>query len=171
MDNILELLSQTDSEDELINIGINPGKHFDTLAAMFALATNAEMSAIWLFLKGTSSLIGSHNTPTGIHEPRSLNRDLGKDVYYESISDEEAAMIDTPMINGELASLRSGYYLDVTYKGQKVGYVAMGFNDRVGEPSPELADTLYSLRDLTVSVLQGRANARKMLGEMQAYSG
>ena len=171
MNNILELLSQTDSEDELIDIGINPGKHFDTLAAMFALATNAEMSAIWLVLKGKRSLIGSHNTPAEIPEPPFLHRDLGGKVYYEPISDEEAAVIDYPLINGELASLRSGYYLDITYKDQKVGYVAMGFNDRVGEPSPELTDTLFSLRDLTVSVLQGRANARKMLDEMQAYSG
>ena len=171
MHNILELLSKTDSESELINIGINAGKHFDMLAAMFALATNAEMCAIWLVLKGKRSLIGSHNTPAELPKPPFLNRDLGKDVYYESISDEEAAVIDNPLINGELASLRSGYYLDITYKGQKVGYVAMAFKDRVGEPSPELTDTLYSLRDLTVSVLQGRANARKMLGEMKAYSG
>lgn len=170
MDNILELLSQTDREEELINVGINAGKHFDMLAAMFALATGAEMSAIWLVLKGKPSLIGSHNTPMQIPEPSSLHRDLGGKVYYQSISDEEAAVIDSPLINGELASLRSGYYLDITYKDQKVGYVAMAFNDRVGEPSPELTDTLFSLRDLTISVLQGRANARKMLGEMKVYS-
>ena len=171
MHNILELLSQTDSESELIDIGINAGKQFDILAAMFALATNAEMSAIWLVLKGKCSLIGSHNTPAELPEPRFLNRDLGKEVYYELISEQEAAVIDNPLIKRKLASLRSGYYLDITYKGRKVGYVAMAFNDRVGEPSPELTDTLYSLRDLTVSVLQGRANARKMLSEMQAYSG
>lgn len=171
MDNILELLSQTDSEEELINVGINAGKHFDMLAAMFALATGAEMSAIWLVLKGKRSLIGSHNTPMQLPEPPFLNRDLGGKVYYEPISDEKAATINYPLINGELASLRSGYYLDITYKDQKVGYVAMAFNDRVGEPSPELTDTLFSLRDLTISVLQGRANARKMLGEMKVYSG
>ncbi|APO86570.1 hypothetical protein [Marivivens sp. JLT3646] len=165
---ILELLSKADSEHELIKVGIDPGEHYDNIAAMFAHATGADMSAIWLVLKGEQLLIGSHNTPSPLPEPPFLHRDLGGKVFYESISDEQAAVIKYPLINGELASMRSGYYLDITYKKQKVGYVAMAFETRVGEPSPEMVDTLFSLRDLTISVLQGRANARKMLGEMQA---
>lgn len=167
---VLELLSKTNREAELFKIGVNPGKHFDTLAAMFAHATGAEMSAIWLVLQDSHTLIGTHNTPSPLPEPPFLHRDLGGKVYYEPISEEKAAMIKYPLINGELASMRSGYYLDITYKDQKVGYVAMAFKDRVGEPSPEMVDTLFSLRDLTISVLQGRANARKILGELQAVN-
>ena len=165
---ILELLSKADSEDELIKVGIEPGEHYDNIAAMFAYATGANMSAFWLVLKGNQMLLGSHNTPSPLPEPPFLHRDLAGKVLYEPISDEKAAVINYPLINGELASMRSGYYLDITYKKQKVGYVAMAFETRVGEPSPEMVDTLFSLRNLTISVLQGRANARKMLGEMQA---
>ncbi|AUJ64228.1 hypothetical protein B9057_07910 [Aestuarium zhoushanense] len=165
---ILELLSNADSEDELIKVGISPGEHYNNIAAMFAYATGANMSAFWLVLKGNQMLLGSHNTPSPLPEPPFLHRDLAGKVLYEPISDEKAAVINYPLINGELASMRSGYYLDITYKKQKVGYVAMAFETRVGEPSPELVDTLFSLRDLTISVLRGRANARKILGEMQA---
>ncbi len=165
---ILELLSNADSEDELIKVGISPGEHYNNIASMFAYATGANMSAFWLVLKGNQMLLGSHNTPSPLPEPPFLHRDLAGKVLYEPISDEKAAVINYPLINGELASMRSGYYLDITYKKQKVGYVAMAFETRVGEPSPEMVDTLFSLRDLTISVLQGRANARKILGEMQA---